>query len=105
MALLKAGVWKDYTYTKDKEAVTEEALPNSNRSMLNILPVGNWYKSGINEDAVGTVCAYWTWDNNENKIPEETVFFMSQSNDMEWKSVYSSGGTYYRAISVRCIRE
>ena len=104
-SLLKDGVWRDVHYTEKGEEITKEALPNNNRAMFCVQPVGNWMGKELNEDAVGTVCAYWTWDADENGIPKTTAFFTSQDNKIQWESVYSKGKDYYRVISVRCIRE
>ncbi len=105
-SLLKKGTWKALK-EKDEDDVDEkdeyEEIYNSNLSMFSILPIGVWNKEKI--AAINNACGFWVWDATINDIPKNAIFFTGEENEVQWNSVMSSFGEFYKALSVRCIRE
>lgn len=102
---LKAGEWRLINIGGDKKSNEEidEVCPAYNYCMLDIYPTGIWVGTGIN--VKGNACGFWTWNNNSPKVPEKTVFFKGENDDIIKDSTISNNNPFYKALSVRCIRE
>ena len=81
--------------------------------MFSIKPLGIWsYKSKLPDLNDGKMAAFWTWDDNENKIPENAIFFTGGSNTMiesptrttPEESKYGTG-PFYKGLSIRLIKK
>lgn len=94
-SLVKAGTW---------EALSAGAVsPCSNLTQFNAFPVGMWYNSV--HYSIYKMTAFWSWDEATKKIPEQTVFFTGESNEFISNGTLITGKEYYKALSIRCIKE
>lgn len=108
VSVLKTGEWKKLGTETDKELA-----PVNNKTMFSIKPLGIWsYKSELPDLNDGKMAAFWTWDDNENKIPENAIFFTGGSNTMiesptrttPEESKYGTG-PFYKGLSIRLIKK
>lgn len=96
-SLVKAGKWESPNPGK-------EVTPAENLTGLNILPVGSW--SGSSHSLPFKMAGYWTWDAVNKEIPEQTIAFTGDSNEFYMISTKTGKDTaYYKALSIRCIKE
>lgn len=96
-SLLKAGKWQ-FAGTG-----TGEITPAENRTMLSIYPSGMWFQD--HHANIYKTVGFWSWDETNNKIPEQTAFFMGQSNKIIMDKTIATDHIYYKALSIRCIKE
>ena len=81
-----------------------EEIYNSNLSMFSIFPIGVWNREKI--AAINNACGFWVWDATMMISPKDAIFFTGEENEVQWNSAMSSFfGEFYKALSVRCIRE
>lgn len=74
--------------------------------MFSIKPLGNWSWDPDNiVSNVDRMAAFWTWDYDRNDIPEQTVFFIGESNEVLLKSTISEEDDYYKGLSLRLIKK
>lgn len=105
VSMLKTGEWGIHAI---KNTDNLEVSPVNNKTMFSIKPLGNWSinteKPNIN---VGTMAAFWTWDYNRNDIPEQTVFFIGESNDIIKEKTINkvNDESYYKGLSLRLIKK
>ena len=59
-------------------------------------------KIHINE---GVATGIWTWDYETGSLAEETIFFNGESNELIKAPSIATDQTYYKAISIRCIKQ
>ena len=104
VSMLKTGEWGilDRNNTEDDLEVT----PVSNKTMFSIKPVGIWsWDSNNIVSNVDRMAAFWTWDYDRNDIPEQTVFFIGESNEVLLKSTISEKDDFYKGLSLRLIKK
>lgn len=94
-SLLKEGNWQ----ASNNNATV---APVTGLSMLNVQPSGIWSKNQHISPfmAVG----YWCVD-EAGKVPEKTVFFMGESDEMLKDSTIATGQDYYKGLIIRCIKQ
>lgn len=94
-SLLKAGEWQ----------VSEEGKPVcevSNLTGFAVYPVGMWSnKHALKYQLNG----FWTLDEDGTSIPQTTVFFMGSSNKIESGSTSPINQPFYKALSIRCLKD
>ncbi len=95
-SLLKSGTWIELT----EGAGVQPVISNSG---LNIEAVGMWREGEYAQ--FQKMVGYWTVSKAENTIPEETVFFTGSNNDFVYASTIATGKSYYKGLSIRCIKE
>lgn len=95
-SLLKAGEWE--TLDKDKPVCTA-----SNLTGFTAYPVGHWGAGKhLNKNQL---VFYWTLNDANTSIPERTVCFTGSNSDFISGATLVSGETYYKAFSIRCLKE
>lgn len=94
-SVLKAGEWQTM--------VSGEVVPVSNYTRFNAFPVGMWY-NGIHNSPY-KLTAFWSWDTTGNSLSENTVYFLGESNEFVPSDAHVSKQPYYKALSIRCIKE
>lgn len=102
VSLLKAGEWE---ILQPNQA--DDVAPVSNKAMMYIIPLGIWTKNTGTEKVINEnkMVAFWSWDDETNRIPEETVFFIGEDNSMVKESTISSGKDFYKGLSIRLIKK
>ena len=95
-SLIRAGDW-------EAPDIEDPVLPCSNLTGFDGYPVGMWHRGEYWNST--KMVGYWTLDNAGTVIPEETVFLMGTVNEIYWNSTISSAGDFYKALSVRCLRD
>ena len=94
-SFLKADQWES--------ATGGEVTEVNNASMLTVYPLGSWANGA--HSLPYKMAGYWTLETDG--IPENTVAFIGDSD--EFKSIPTKTGTgenqYYKALSIRCIKE
>ena len=96
-SLLKSGEWK-FAGTG-----TGDIAPVENLTMLNIYPAGMWFQD--HHANINKMAGFWSLDERTGKVPEQTIFFMGQSNEMVKDQSIATGYSYYKGLSIRCIKE
>lgn len=96
-SLLKSGEWQ---YAGNG---TGEIAPVENRTMLNIYPSGMWYQNY--HANINKMAGFWSLDEKTGKVPEQTIFFIGQNNEMVKDQTIATGYNYYKGLSIRCIKE
>lgn len=101
--LLKAGEWEPLK--KD-----DPVCGGNNRAGFSAYPVGTKWgngEEGKKEENIflNQLVAYWTLDNTTSTIPDTSVSFTGSKNEFVPISVFVKGLTYYKAFSIRCIKE
>lgn len=103
VSMLKTGEWGIHAI---KNTDNLEVSPVNNKTMFSIKPLGNWSndpdKPNIN---MGTMAAFWTWDYDRNDIPEQTVFFIGESNEVNMQPTISGFGDFYKGLSLRLLKK
>lgn len=105
---LKTGEWKILDTNK-----YDEIAPVDNRTMLSIKPLGIWsYKSDHPDLNEGKMAAFWTWDYDKSKIPENAIFFTGESKTMIESPTLTTPddpkygkGPFYKGLSIRLIKK
>ena len=100
VSLLKTGTWapldKNVTYT----------APVSGEAMLNVRAWGCWGPSDKNKHInINKMTGFWTWDYENNCLPEKTIFFTGESNELVVDSILSKGKDFCKGMPIRCIKE
>lgn len=96
-SLVKTGKWESPNPGK-------EVTPAENLTGFNISPVGSW--SGSSHSLPFKMVGYWTWDVANKEIPEQTIAFTGDSNEFYMISTKTGkDAAYYKALSIRCIKE
>lgn len=94
-SLLKAGDW---------EILSAGAIsPVNNLTMFNAYPIGMWFNG--KHYAIFKMTAFWSWNNVKQTIPEKTVFFTGEEDKFVSNGTLVTNQTYYKALSIRCIKE
>lgn len=94
-ASLKTGEWN---------ILSEGTVaPVSNLAMFSAYPVGMWFNG--KHYAVHKMVGFWSWDETTNSIPEQTVFFTGEGAKFILEGTRITNQDYYKALSVRCIKE
>ena len=94
-SVLKAGEWQTM--------ISGEPLPTNNHARFNAFPVGMWYKGA--HYSAQKMTAFWSWDKTRNTLSENTVYFLGESNEFIRQPAHITGQDYYKALSIRCIKE
>ena len=109
VSTLKTGEWKKLGTETDNELA-----PVNNKTMFSIKPLGIWsYKPEFPDLNDGKMAAFWTWDDDENKIPENAIFFTGGSNTMIESPTLTKPDdpqkyekeTFYKGLSIRLIKK
>ena len=95
-SILKSGEWEVL-----KEGDTIDS--GSNLTGFSAYPVGIW-GAGKNISQKQLVC-YWTLNETENSIPEQSISFTGSSAKFSVAATHVKNGTYYKAFSIRCLKE
>lgn len=96
-SLLKSGEWQYAGHG------TGDVAPVENKTMFNLYPAGMWFQNY--HANIYKMAGFWSWDEVTGKVPEQTVFFMGQSNEMVKDQTIATGYNYYKGLSIRCIKE
>jgi len=48
---------------------------------------------------------FWSWDESKKSIPEQTVFFIGEEDKFVSNGTLVTNQDYYKALSIRCIKE
>ena len=95
-SLVKAGNWEASTEGKP-------VCPASNLTDFAVYPVGMW---GDGQHLLkNKLVGYWTLNDEDGSIPEQTAFFTGSSNLCDSGNTIVSKASYYKALSIRCIKE
>jgi len=94
-SILKAGEWQTM--------ISGEVVPINNYARFNAFPVGMWYNGAHNSPYKMT--AFWSWDYTKHALSENTVYFLGESNEFVASTAHVTGKPYYKALSIRCIKE
>lgn len=103
VSLLKAGEWEALSSSSDL-TVTEV----NNRTMFYLYPLGQWANDDENNNHInaGKAVGFWSWDKENNEIPEETVFFKGEDNERVLSATRrTSNKEHYKGICIRCIKQ
>lgn len=95
-SILKTGEWEVL-----KEGDTIDS--GSNLTGFSAYPVGIW-GAGKNISPKQLVC-YWTLNETENSIPEQSISFTGSSAKFSVAATHVKNETYYKAFSIRCLKE
>ena len=95
-SILKTGEWEVL-----KEGDTIDS--GSNLTGFSAYPVGIW-GAGKNISQKQLVC-YWTLNETENSIPEQSISFTGSSAKFSVAATHVKNETYYKAFSIRCLKE
>lgn len=95
-SLLKSGKWIELTEGTGVQPVISI-------SGLNIEAVGMWREGEYAQ--FQKMVGYWTVNKTKNSIPEETLFFTGSNDDFVYASTIATGKSYYKGLSIRCIKE
>lgn len=95
-SVLKAGAWQPLTEGK-------EVTPANNHAGFNAYPVGMWY-NGTHAQSY-KMTAFWSWDTLQNRLSENTVYLTGDSNEFVPSTAHATDKPYYKALSIRCIKE
>lgn len=110
VALLKGGPWEPLVgYPVGRPS--EDVQPATNETMLDIRASGMWLSAGYGN--AGQMVGFWSLDEEGGRIPEQTVFFIAQENEMVRDNTISSvdwdgdevPDGIYKALAIRCIKE
>ena len=102
VSMLKTGEWGIFNVNKDDL----EVAAINNKTMFNIKPLGNWTNNPEQYITnIGSLAAFWTWDYDQNNIPEKTVFFIGESNEMVMEYTIANKHDYYKGLSLRLIKK
>ena len=105
VSTLKTGEWGIFDIDADNYDELK-VTPVNNKTMLCIKPLGNWSHNTDNPNInVGTLAAFWTWDYEQNELPEKTVFFIGESNEVVKVNTLSDKKTFYKGLSIRLIKK
>lgn len=96
-SLLKSGEWQ---FAGNG---TGDVAPVENKTMLNIYGSGMWFTDY--HANMYKMAGFWSLDEATGKVPEQTIFFLGQSNEMVKDKTVATGYTYYKGLSIRCIKE
>ena len=94
-SILKAGEWQTM--------VSGEVSPVNNYTRFNAFPVGMWYNKGHNSP--NKMTAFWSWDYTKHTLSESTIYFLGESAEFVSSAAHVTGKPYYKALSIRCIKE
>lgn len=94
-ASLKTGEWKALS--------AGEVSPVNNLTMFGAYPVGMWC-NGKHYSAY-KMTGFWSWNEKEKTIPKQTVFFIGEKDEFISDGTMITNKNYYKALSIRCIKE
>lgn len=94
-SVLKAGEWQTM--------ISGEVVANNNHALFNAYPVGMWFNGGHNSP--NKMTAFWSWNKAGKTLSENTVYFLGESKEFVQSTAHVSKKDYYKALSVRCIKE
>lgn len=97
VAVLKAGegVWKTM--------IEGDVVPVNNRANFNAFPVGMWYEN--KHYSPYKMTAFWSWDAQNNTLSENTFYLLGEKNEFVSSHSHVTDKDYYKALSIRCIKE
>lgn len=99
VSLLKNGKWEILPgYDEDEDS--SEIQPATNETMFNLRASGIWQTDG--HVKAWKMVGFWSWDAEKDTIPEKTVFFVGQSNEMVKDNTMSTGHDFYKGLAIRC---
>lgn len=102
VSMLKTGEWGIFNVNKDDF----EVAAINNKTMFSIKSLGNWTNNPEQYITnIGSLAAFWTWDYDQNNIPEKTVFFIGESNEMVMEYTIANKHDYYKGLSLRLIKK
>lgn len=94
-SVLKAGEWQTM--------IEGDVVPVNNYAQFNATPVGMWYNSQHNSPSKMT--AFWSWDDINDTLSENTIYFLGETDEFVPSTAKVSKKDYYKALSIRCIKE
>lgn len=95
-SLIKAGEWQSL---KESDTV----YPASNLTGFSAYPVGMWFEKA--HEQAYKMTGYWTIGNDNQTLPEQTTFFTGSNENFVLSGTLVTGETFYKALSIRCIKE
>lgn len=97
IAVLKAGEWKALISDEN------EIAPVNNYTQFSAYPVGMWY-NGIHH-GFHQMTAFWSWDAQNRTISENTFYLLGENDKFLLQGSHITDKDYYKALSIRCIKE
>ncbi len=100
VSALKAGEKEGATWAALQNGIVQ---PATNYTYFNAQPVGMWH-TGAQAQA-GKMACYWAWDYTNNTVSSNTFNLSGDSNEFTLANSFISGQTFYKALSIRCIKK
>ena len=98
----KAGLLKAASSKWEPLDLGETTASHSGLTGFNAYPVGTWIKSS--HQSAYKMVGYWTME-ADGTLPEQTVFLTGSDEGFVMSSTLSTRGDYYKALSIRCVKE
>ena len=86
-----------------EEEEEKDAAPATNQTELSIRALGTWGNGKHSNE--GQVNSYWCMDETNTSIPENIILFRGELNEYTLSGSIMSGFDYYKALSIRCVKE
>lgn len=97
VSILKSGEWKP---ALDENATVTDV---NNYTYFNAFPLGIW---SYNEHlSPYMLTAFWSWDQEKSAPSNNAFYLLGEQNGFVKNSSLASGKDYYKALSIRCIKE
>lgn len=71
--------------------------------MFSAYPVGMWFNG--KHYSIYKMTGFWSWNESEKSIPKQTVFFIGEEDEFISNGTLVTNQNYYKALSIRCIKE
>lgn len=101
VSMIKAGDWAPVSSKEEEEE--KDAAPATNQTELSIRALGTWGNGKHSNE--GQVNSYWCMDETNTSIPENIILFRGELNEYTLSGSIMSGFDYYKALSIRCVKE
>lgn len=98
----EAGLLKAASSKWEPLDLGETTASHSGLTGFNAYPVGTWVKSS--HQSAYKMVGYWTME-ADGTLPEQTVFLTGSDEGFVMSSTLSTRGDYYKALSIRCVKE
>lgn len=97
VSTLKSGEWQP---ALDENATVTDV---NNYTYFNAFPLGIW---SYNEHlSPYMLTAFWSWDQEKSAPSSDAFYLLGEQNGFVKNSSFASGKDYYKALSIRCIKE
>ena len=99
VSVLKTGEWEIMIPENKDKGIA----PINNYAYFNAFPVGMWYNGEHNSPLKMT--AFWSWDAQKNTLSENAFYLLGEENEFVPNNSHVNNKDYYKALSIRCIKE